>query len=393
MGLRTRPAQSTRDDVDELLVEVVRQSEVLPPVAAHAHPDLVQAARFHRIAPLVHVAHRDAAPDVARLFREDRMRAITMHLRSCAALQQLSSALGDVEWVTFKGPVYSEHAHPVPGLRAYNDVDVLVDPSRLRAVSRRLGEAGWRIADYEDMLLNRAVPGEMHWVSTSGVLVDLHWSMINMASRRRLFDVPTADLLHRRVPVLLGTQEAWTLDPADTLVHACLHAALSGANKLIYLVDVDRLSRSITDWDDLADRARQWRAQVQVALVLGRSQRVLGTTFPTDLPSRLRVPRSLQAAMVLTDRVAPVPHGRTNAGLNRFVARAVRASGPATLAAAGRNATRWLGDRRSTPAHGEGPRRGADETALEVYLAAVESAARASVGLGPPPSAARRSGA
>ena len=364
------------DDVSQVLVDVCRQSGLVHRVAAGAEVELVQAARFHRVAPLVHVAHRDQEPHVAGLFSGDRLRAITVHLQACGALHHLGEVLADIDWVTFKGPVFSELAHPVPGLRTYNDVDVLVSPSSLRAVSGRLSAAGWRVADYRDMLRNRDVPGEMHWISPTGVLVDLHWSMINMASRRGLFAVPTTDLLQRRVQVALGPHAVWTLDPIDSLVYACLHAALSGANKLIYLVDIDRLSRTITDWDEVAVRARAWRAQAQVALVLGRAHRVMGTQVPTDLNSRLGVPRSVQALMVLTDRVAPVPHGRTSAGLSKFVARAVRPSGVATAAAAGRNAARWVRTRTAGAPAPANERLSADEASLEIYLGAVESASR-----------------
>ena len=130
------------------------------------------------------------------------------------------------------------------------------------------------------MLRNQDVPGEMHWVSPAGVLVDLHWSMINMASRRRLFDIPTRELLERRRTLPLGGQEVWALEPADALVHGCLHAALAGANKLIYLLDVDMLARSVTDWDEVVARAQSWGAQAQTALVLARTSRVLGAPIP-----------------------------------------------------------------------------------------------------------------
>lgn len=360
------------DEVSALLVDVCRQSGTPPRPSRGAEAELVEAARFHRVAPLVHVAYRDAAPDVAALVHLDRIRAITGHLQACAVLQQLGEVLGDTPWVTFKGAVFSEHAHPVPGIRSYNDVDVLVDPSSLREVSRLLRAAGWRVADYQDMLRNRSVPGEMHWVSPSGVLLDLHWSMVNMASRRRLFDVPTADLLQRRVRVELGAESVWTLCPTDALVHACLHAALSGANKLVHLLDVDRLSRSIADWDAVVARSREWGAQAQVAIVLERTHRVLGTPVPPDFAVRAAVPRSVRRLGAVADRVAPVARGRTNAGFGKFVARAARTSGPATAGAVRRNASRGLLD-RAAPRPERGERLAADQASLEVYLDAVES--------------------
>lgn len=337
--------------------------------------ELLESARFHRIAPLIHVMHRETSPDVAELCAPDRMRAITGHLQACGALHQLGKALGEVAWVAFKGPVFSEHAHPVPGLRSYNDVDVLVAPTQLREVTQRLSAAGWRVVDYADMLRNEAVPGEMHWLSPGGVLVDLHWSMINMASRRRLFEVSTDDLLRRRVETRLGIQQVWTLEPVDALLHACLHAANSGAHKLLYLLDVDRLARAVPDWDAVATRARQWRAQAQVGLVLGRARAVMDTPVPPDLARRLGIGWPLRTLMRLTDRSAPVSRVRRDSGLAKFVARAVRPSGPATAAAIARNSLLWLAGHFGRSARQEGARTAADAESLEIYLAAVERAA------------------
>lgn len=361
--------------VSRALVGACRLGGTAIRVGPSARPELVTAARFHRVAPLVQLAYRETAPQLADLLQGDRLRAIAVHLQACGALHQLGAVLADLEWVTFKGPVFSELAHPAPGLRTYNDVDVLVAHSSLREATRRLLAADWRVADYQDMLRNQDVPGEMHWVSPGGVLIDLHWSMINMASRRRLFEVPTAELLQRRMPVTLGARDVWTLDPVDSLLHGCLHAALAGANKLLYLVDVDQLSRCITDWDAVATRAREWGAQAQVALVLGRARRVLGTSLPRDLDLRLQVPRSLRVLLAVTDWAAPVPEGRENAGLAKFVARATRPQSWATVRALGRNAMLGIKTRSRGAPESTGRRMQADVASLEVYLAGVEAAA------------------
>ena len=77
----------------------------------------VRAVRFHRIAPLAHVALRDVRPDLAALLREDRDHALTHHVRVTTSLAAISSTLADVPWLAFKGPVLSELLHPVAGLR------------------------------------------------------------------------------------------------------------------------------------------------------------------------------------------------------------------------------------------------------------------------------------
>lgn len=336
-------------------------------------PALVDAARFHRIAPLVLRTFRHTGDPALQPLQVDRLRAVTTHLQACGALDELARLLDGLAWVTFKGPVLSERAHPVPGLRTYNDVDVLVAPSSLREVCRRLGANGWWLADFEDMLTSAEPPGEMHWVSPAGVMVDLHWSMINMHSRRRLFSVPTATLLDHRVPVGHdGGEEWWTLDPVHSLLHVCLHASLAGASKLVYLLDADRLSRHVTDWDDVAAEARRWGIQSQVALVLNRARRVLGTPLPADLESRLGVPRPLRVLMSLTDRLAPVPDARKGTGWAKFLARAIGPTTGTTARATARHALRGTRERLARQAGTDADRQPASADGLEAYLTKVE---------------------
>lgn len=371
-----RARQGGRGAVSRTLVEVARGTTPTTREEPARAAELVTALRYHRIGPLGHVRLRDTHPGVSEHLRPDRDAAIAFHVRATIMLDALRGILDGIPWVTFKGPVLSETAHPVPGLRSYRDVDVLVDPSSLRDVTRRLQEAAWVVADYEDMLHNPQTPGEMHWVSPAGILVDLHWSMINMATRRRRFAVGSAALLERRIPVRLGLGEAWTLDPVDALVHVCLHAALTGANKVVYLLDADHLAGRTPDWDEVGQRARAWGAQTHVAVVLGRARAVLGTTLPTGLHRTLGVSTGLWTLSGTVDRLSPVPTLRREASAARLFARAVQPDVTHTLAAVARNV--GLGVRhRLQPGQLVAPvRERADADALQAYLAAVEAAAR-----------------
>jgi hypothetical protein len=371
-----------RREASGALVDVCRGRRPNRPSDRDVEADLMAGARFHRIAPLVHVAYRSSAPRLAVSLKVDRDRAIGGHLRACAALGRLDAALSGMKWLTFKGAVLSESAHPVPGLRTYHDVDVLVAPSDLREVCGRLRDVGWRVADYRDMLQNPKTPGEMHWITPDGVIIDLHWAMINMADRRRRFRVPTAHLLDRRVVTLLGSQQVCTLDPTDALVHACLHAALAGGNRLLWLLDIDQLSRQSTDWTAVAARARAWRAQAQVWLMLDRAARFLGTPRPADLARQLAISRTLRVATGAADLLSPVPRARQEAGPARFVAHAVGPTAAASVRAAGRHGLSAIRDRLpATPA--QAPiREPADAESLASYLAAVESPTTDAGGVG-----------
>ena len=354
------------------LVAIARgEPPVIRPALRAAPTVFADAVRYHRLAPLAHALLRTDEPELVGPLQPDRDRAKALHLHATTLLGHLSELLDGVAWVVFKGPVLSEVAHPVAGLRSYKDLDLLVRPEDLREVSVRLLEAGWTIADFEDMLRNPALPGEMHWRSPSGMLMDLHWSMINMADRRRRLTVPTAELLDRRQPVSLGFASADTLDPVDGLLHVCLHAALTGANKLLYLVDAQRMAARVTDFSAVADRAAAWRAGPHVALVLYRAHRCLGAELPPGLDRVLGSTSAFRALTAAVDLVAPVQHARTEPGVARLVARAVQPGALRTSIASTRSVVRYLRERPGPARLGRVP---AGAGALQLYLDRVEAA-------------------
>ncbi|PYG00685.1 Uncharacterised nucleotidyltransferase [Georgenia satyanarayanai] len=364
---------STRRAVGDLLVAVCRgEIATAPPLPTDA---VVAAVRHHRVSPLAHVRLREAAPAVAEVLRPDREGAKSLHIRATMLLGQVGQLLGDVPWVVFKGPVLSQLAHPVPGLRPYGDLDLLVAPHTLRAVSEVLLGAGWRVGDYEDMLRNPQTPGEMHWFTPAGIQVDLHWAMINTQARRRQFTVSTEDILGRRRRVGVGLGQAWTMDEADTLVHVCLHAALAGANRLGWMVDVDQLARQVQDWTPVAARAAEWGAQPQVALALRRATATLGTPVPARVHDLLGTSRPQRLLLDAVDRLSPVARLQQDASVSRLVARAVGRGAARTLTQVARNAGQGVVD-RLRPAPSAAPvRTTAGTAALESYLAAVEAGA------------------
>ncbi|UFU02402.1 nucleotidyltransferase family protein [Ruania suaedae] len=359
--------------ISHSLVSIARgETPALAREVAADPEEFLGAVRFHRLAPLAHVLLRDSQPALGHLLRPDRDRAAAMHLHVTTLLGHVGDLLDGVPWAVFKGPVLSELAHPVVGLRSYKDLDLLVAAGDLRTVSTRLREAGWTVADFDDMLRNPQAPGEMHWRSPSGVLVDLHWSMINMAERRRTLAVPTEQLLARRVPIRLGFSTGWTLDPEDGFIHVCLHAALTGANRLLYLVDAQRMAARVTDWGEVGRRARAWKVAPHVCLVLLRARDTLGGDLPEEMGRTLPMSWAFRALTAGVGRLAPVDRARQEPGLARLVARAVAPGAARTAAGSSRSVVRHVLVRRP-PVPGD--RVLADDRALELYLARVEAAA------------------
>ncbi|WP_344812808.1 nucleotidyltransferase family protein [Microlunatus aurantiacus] len=337
--------------------------------------DLVGAARYHRIAPLAHVALRGVRPDLAEPLRVDRDTVIVRHSRMLAALREIETVLGDLPWLTFKGPVLSELAHPVSGLRSYKDLDILVDPLDLREAHERLNAVGWNVIDSNETLERPELSGEVRLASSRRILVDLHWSMVVNVSRRQRFPISTPMLLRRRRRVQAGLAPLWALDPTDALLHVCLHAALSGGTRLLHLIDADQLARDIDDWDLVAIRAKEWRSTAQTALVLGRARRLLGTPLPADLYPMLGLSSVLRPALSTVDRRWPTEMLHKDESLPRLVARAVQPTARGTLAWALHNSAVGVFNRtRRAPV--PPPRIPADPSKIDQYMSAVESTVR-----------------
>jgi hypothetical protein len=336
--------------------------------------ELVRAVRFHRIAPLAHVALRDVRPDLAALLRDDRDRALMHHVRATTTLAAIGSTLTGLRWVTFKGPVLSESLHPLAGLRSYGDLDILVDPTDLREACERLLGTGWQVLATPDDLLNGEVTGELEIARAGSVMVDLHWSLVLSETLRRRFPLPTYALLARSTPATIGAVEVRTLDATDTFVHLCHHAAFSGAVRLVHLLDVDQAARRIEDWDDVAGRARSWGAGAQVGVVLARASRVLGTPVPRDFHRRLGLSPAFKSVLSAVDVVWPAAGVRREASWPRLVARAARPSATATAARTLQNAVLGAVNRaRPTPAVEQ--RTGASRDDVDAWVSAVEAVA------------------
>lgn len=369
-----RPAPQR--DITEALLDVVNNRPIAVALH-HLDPDsLIAAARFHRIAPLVYRTLAVCGSPQADLLAADRRGAVIHHIRVSAVLAEIAHALDGLPWAVFKGPVLSEFAHPVPGLRTYKDVDILVSPAQLREAAQRLFDSGWNVVDSDADLRNPDIGGELRLASRAGVLLDLHWAMVVTRSLRQLFPTDSEALLERRVPAQIGPASLAVLDPLDATVHTLQHAALAGGVRLLHLLDADQtVRRNVQDWNELCERAKSWGATSQTALVLLRAQRWLGTPVPPDLFARLELSAALRSLLRSVDRLSPAPKLRKDESTAKLVARAVRPSATRTMALAARNAALGV-VHRMRPATPPKPREPASPNVIAQYFDVVERNAR-----------------
>lgn len=290
-------------------------------LAGPAGEHLVRRAAQHRVSRALHASSvrrllgagaRAELEDQCLASVADQLRILVTGLPSVAAA--LASLPG--RWLVVKGPVAAHLLHARPELRQYVDLDVVVDPADFPRAVALLEAVGARLIDRNWPLLRSERRGQVHLRMPDGTEVDLHWDLLNRSQVRTAFAVPTTrELLESGRDVEVGGMLLRTLDRESTLLHLCLHAALSGGHRLTWLRDVDRaVVAAGPSWDVVVRRAHDWRARAAVGAMLLRSSSVFGTPVPEPVVRAL-LPPPRAGALRLVDRALPVPAARTDRSL------------------------------------------------------------------------------
>jgi hypothetical protein len=291
-------------------------------------PDVVLAvARYHGVSGLISPALRrlDGVPEMLPgELRADFDSSVHRHLQSTWELSRLKATLDPtgVPWVVIKGPAAVELLYGGQGGRLYQDLDILVDPSGFREVLAALEASGLRQLDRNWAVLRRDMRGEVHYGGATRLEIDLHWNLVNMYRGR--MRISTRELLGRAVDVRLAGVAVRTLDPTDSLIHLCVHAAISGGDRILWLKDIERaIAVRPPAWDELVARSRRWHVAAPVGLMLARSARFLGAGVPDRTVSDLVGPAAMGLIRGI-DRLFPWQRalGRLTSP-NRLMARSI----------------------------------------------------------------------
>lgn len=325
-------------------------------LVAHDPDELAHAAAAHGVPGYLLHAVR-AAPGAAPLRRALEPvcnQGVRVHLQAMAGLALLTEVLTPVTaWLVVKGPVLAHRAHPRPDLRTYGDLDIVVPAARFPAALAALEAAGASalVADWTHV--HAVMAGEVPLRLPTGGQLDLHWHLFNDPATRAAFPVRMPELFAHACPMELGGRAITTLDRADTLLTTALHTCLSGADRLVWLKDLDGLvAGAAPSWDVLFRRAGSAHAELVVAAMLDKTRRLLGTCLGRDLEQRLVPHRTWLAALATADRFGSA-HPLTGRGsASRLVARATRHDLRSSLRVLSAHSARWLRPRvrRRSPA-------------------------------------------
>lgn len=345
--------------------------------------ELADLAYAHGIAAYLRAPLTDAgAPEVLieKLDEASRRTALS-HLAALADLGAFDALMADaaIPWLVVKGPVLAQK-HPGTSWRPFSDVDVVVPKGHFAGAIRVLAEHGHEPEDADWAFMRRTVPGQLHVRLPWGTTADVHWHLINVRALRLQLAIDMEALFARARSTSLDGLTVRTLDTVDTMAHAALHASVGGANRLIWLKDIERCAEvEAPDWGELVGRAREWRTGPLVGVALERARRFLDAPIPPDVVDELlETTARRQFSRALDNRWPPVgpPQSVTPASI---WAQVVRDDGLATGVALLRRLLRPLqttgrrrGLRTCMPTLN---RRASHRSTMAAYLQAVEAEA------------------
>ena len=314
-------------------------------------PALIGAAQAHGVEAWLAACAPSAGDAWARL-ATDRPRFLAVQARTMSAAREIGARLdgSGIRSVLLKGLSIARTAYPRPDLRYSVDLDVLVPPAHFGLIIDTLVTERYRLLDVNWPVIAARVPAQLRLTSPNGTLVDLHWHVLNQPDLRAEFHLPTSCLLARSQP--LAGDGLRTLAPADQLIHACVHAALSGGNRLLWLVDLDRIVRSGNlDWDFIVSTAIWSRTGLAVALMLARTRTIFHTPIDDHTLQRLAGGSGWAAGTRLLDSRSRLTIDPTRPAVARVLAASARSGGWQSLAELAKHGLAWLrsGAPRSRP--------------------------------------------
>jgi hypothetical protein len=172
------------------------------------------------------------------------------------------------------------------------DVDFLVRPAHLDALTRLLVKQGFTRRDYGNVSHEQGF--EKRFDPGGRVLLEAH---LHLFEPRRHPRIDTGGIWRRATPGAFDGAPCFRLAPEDVFCHVALHSALHGFDTLTRdLNDLSRVARATTA-ADVKQRAEQWGIRRIAWLMLTLLEEHLPDFADEDVCAALRPPAVVRATL------------------------------------------------------------------------------------------------
>lgn len=240
--------------------------------------------------------------------------------RMIAELARIARAFEEarIPLLVFKGAVLAQQIYGNSGLRAFSDIDVIVDPATADAGEALLQHLGYREIEplgKAQHRTNRRFGGESLYIDdaregASGVLADFHWRFSHVQFP---LHIDFAAAWKRRQTVIVDGHSFATLGETDLVVLTCSHAAKHLWHRLELLAQIAALTKREVDWPAVENLAFAAGASRQVGLSFLLARDLLGVATPPIPRCEAAAAPVLDAVRAVVDRNLFAEHRRSDA--------------------------------------------------------------------------------
>lgn len=240
--------------------------------------------------PLIgwNLRHTEVDEATRTRWREARQGVWVWNVRAIEAARLALAALvaDGIPIILLKGAALATTVYPETGLRLVGDVDVLVPAADRTRACALLARDGWTpMRPIGEHLL--AARHALDLRKPPHGLLDLHWHLLH----ETCWAGADEGLWRRCRPACIAGVTAAVLDPADQLMHACVHGLRwTPVHAAHWIGDAAWILRAHPDldWSILLDEARRRRLGRQVWAALTCVRSMAAAPVPDDVLEALR---------------------------------------------------------------------------------------------------------
>ncbi|KHD06178.1 hypothetical protein PN36_20635 [Candidatus Thiomargarita nelsonii] len=244
---------------------------------------LLRLSTYHGVAPLFYhrLSHAGAqVPDgVLNALCKAYHGNVFQNAQYYHELSEVLKQLQRIDVIVLKGAYLAKTVYQSQALRFIGDIDLLVKKADLEQAEKILLEMGYGPTERPSIKAQCASHHLETFTKKGAFSIDIHWTLIKPEAP---FKIMPDSLWEQARPFTVEDIQVLTLSPEDLLFHLCVHTAYSSRFFGIrFLCDIHNTIRSHEiDWEILFHRARQWKGEKTVYLVLSLARDWLATSVP-----------------------------------------------------------------------------------------------------------------
>jgi hypothetical protein len=248
---------------------------------------LLSLAEHHGVQPILArslMSFEDQIPTqtlitLKQSYQANLHKALLLSGEFVRVVESLSQA--GIDFIPYKGLALAETLYGDIALRQAGDIDLLIHATDLKRIQEAMGEIGHvpHLKFSEDEEAAYIKSGyECAFDGAAGRnLLEVQWAI---EPHFYAVDLDLEELFRRAQTVRVASLEVKSLATEDLFVVLALHAAKHVWGRLIWLCDLERISRLPLNWKRIAEHAQQLGVVRILRVTLLLSEKLLGSPYP-----------------------------------------------------------------------------------------------------------------